>query len=59
MSSSSPRSCSMRWKSRGRPLRRFLQSPAPPAGPRTPWSSAAPDGWSGRVHRMWGRSRRR
>ena len=44
MSSSSPRSCSMRWQSRGRPSRRSLRSHAPPAGPRMHASSSGRGG---------------
>ncbi len=44
MSNSSPRSCSMRWRSRARPSRRSSQRRAPPAGPRMRASSSAPAG---------------
>ena len=44
MSSSSPRSCSMRWRFRGRPLRRSSRWPAPPAGPHMRANSSAPAG---------------
>ena len=44
MSSSSPRSCSMRWRFRGRRSRRSSRWPAPPAGPRMRASSSGRGG---------------
>ena len=44
MSSSSPPSCSTRWRFHDRHSRRSLPSPARPAGQRTPWSSSGPGG---------------
>ena len=43
-SSSSPRCCSTRFRSQGRPLRRSSRWRARPAGPRMPGSSSAPGG---------------